>query len=768
MSSERHVDDSGYIAHIREDGAEEEVAVHLSEVAKMASGFGGSFDAAESARAIGCLHDIGKYSQEFQRRIRDEGPKVDHSTAGAFELAKKNMWWLSYCVAGHHGGLLDGESPYTDSTQRDRLRKAAAGKIPTYRNEASEKVLDSCIDTEKCIQEFEKKTKTFYAAGQQASAFSASFFIRMCFSCLVDADFLCTESFMQGESREPVPTEGLDVIARRYEERISAFYPPKTALDALRCAVSDECASAGRNLQPGLFTLTVPTGGGKTLAVMRFALQHACKFGMGRIIVAEPFTSIIEQNAEKYRQYLDGEDTENVLEHHSNFDFDAFDEDPLRKNLRLASENWDMPIVVTTNVRLFESLFAARTSRCRKLHNIANSVIVLDEAQAIPLDEMKACVRALSELIANYNCSVVLCTATQPALDMLFQNYGIKAHEIAANRDELFEKLRRVSYENVGRLSDQELADRLCRHDQVLCIVNSRAQARNVAIALKGLCESESIYHLSTLMYPAHREQVLEAIVERLKNELPCRVVSTSLIEAGVDLDFPTVYRAMAGLDSIVQAAGRCNRENRHPYSESMVYLFEPVGNPETGRRYRIPAITEKNKGIAEIAVPELQVVGQRSDFGSLQYIRRYFRNLMALSLKLDKNKTEKVLNDLGIATVFKVRLGMGGEMMCPSISFRTAEEEFKFIDDSSTPVAIPDKAIAEEIKRVECGVATRNDIRRIGRYSVPIYEQTLKDMLNAGKVERIEQLYVLTDLRWYTEDFGLDCSNVQGEGMFW
>ena len=301
---------------------------------------------------------------------------------------------------------------------------------------------------------------------------------------------------------------------------------------------------------PGFFSLTVPTGGGKTYASLLFALEHAVKRDARRVVYAVPYTSIIEQNARVFRDVL-GE--RSVLEHHANFDFD-FDEEvesyksgDAKTALRRASENWDARIVVTTNVQFFESLYANRTSRCRKLHNIANSVIVLDEAQMVPTKQLLPCLRALIELVANYGCSVVLCTATQPAFNGMLGRKGFAVREIAPAPSELFKKLKRVSYRFDGVLGDDDLAARLADRDQSLCIVNSRKQARR----LHELLDGEGSYHLTTLMHPVHRERVLNEIRQRLREGRTCRVVATSLIEAGVDVDFPVVYRALAGVDSM-------------------------------------------------------------------------------------------------------------------------------------------------------------------------------------------------------------------------
>lgn len=772
MGENLSISEGPCIAHLREDGVEELVETHLSEVSNLAAKFSREFGAEQSGRALGLVHDVGKFSHEFQKRILNEGPKVDHSTAGAYELVQVDVPWLAYCAAGHHSGLLDWESPSTDSTLYARLRKAASGWIPKYRSQDCDAVLAKLPPKESLQDELRQKAtncpkvEVHGISKALQRSFSISFFVRMCFSCLVDADFLCTEKFMQGRARETVPVDSLETLRERFERKISVFYPPCGELNMLRCSVSDNCQEAGITMKPGVFSLTVPTGGGKTLASMRFALQHACSNGMNRIIFAEPYTAIIEQTAAKFREYLDSDSTENILEHHSNFNFDALDDDPLRKNLRLASENWDMPIVVTTNVQLFESLFASGTSRCRKLHNITNSVIILDEAQAIPLENVDACIRVLVELVNNYHCSIVLCTATQPAFDEQFAQYGLTVREITKNRDELFASLGRVTYKNLGCLSDDSLMSRLAMTEQVLCVVNSRAQAKNIANGLMGRCDQESVFHLSTLMYPAHRKRMLKRINERLLTGLPCRVVSTSLIEAGVDLDFPVVYRALAGLDSIVQAAGRCNREGKRPSKSSLVYVFTSGANPDTGKPYRLPEDVKKRAGITSSTVSVSKDTSV--DYGSLENIRRYFLNLESLyrsALHYERN----ALEDLSVGINTKNNFGPNGNATaCCAIQFDSADKDFKFIDDKSTSVIVPDDDIEDEVFRVKNGIASRGDLRRISRYSVSVYQHTLETLVQAGRVEQSNGAYILSSMQWYSDKTGLDCGDQQGEGMFW
>lgn len=733
-----------FVSHKTEDGRIEYVCDHLREVAEMAAEFARHFGAEGWARTAGMAHDIGKYSPEFQNRILRGGHKVDHSTAGAYELFEHlNAKLLAYCVAGHHGGLPDGGSPVdvsSGSTLLSRIKGAREGGLPDHHAFAGEVELPIAGKL------------AFRTPPDPKDGFALAFLTRMVFSCLVDADFLCTERFMQGGAREQLSVEGLDVLCERLEAKIASFYPPKTELNETRCNLLDACSRAAEEA-PGVFSLTVPTGGGKTYASMRFALRHALAdgHGMRRVIYAVPYTSIIEQNAAVFREVL-GE--RNVLEHHANFDFDDVGEDG--NALRLAAENWDAPIVVTTNVQLFESLFANKTSRCRKLHSIAGSVIVLDEAQMLPTKQLLPCVRALAELVKRYGCTVVLCTATQPSLGELFERFDCPVREIAPDPQRLYERLRRTTYCFDGAVEDEDLASRLAANDQVLCVVNSRKQAKRLYdLMIAASNEADGVFHLSTLMHPVHRERVLKEVRRRLRNGEACRVVSTSLVEAGVDVDFPVVYRALAGIDSVVQCAGRCNREGRRDAQESVVHLFEPA------EPYALPADVRQKAELARQVLRNAGVGmdggGGSYDIGSLEVIAAYFDQLH--EIRRDRLDASAALADLALLRV------SGG---APCIPFKSVAEHFRMIEEGSHSVIVPDPDIADAISEVKAGRVMRGTMRRLARYSVGLYDNDLKALASAHSVELLEgDMYVLLDCELYHEDTGLDASDAGGKGLF-
>ena len=505
-----------YLAHIASDGREQTVAAHLQETAALCSSFAAEFGQAQRGAFLGMAHDIGKNSDAFQKRLLG-GPRVDHATAGALECAKRGESEMACCVVGHHGGMPDFGNPNTDypgaPTCTGRIKKAQTGNIPPYHWEGE-------------LPSPGKKPPL-------DNLYSISMWTRMMYSCLVDADFLNTESFMA----ETVPLrsgyDSLPELLRRLNDYIAPWFPGNTELNRNRCAILSACLRQASRPR-GIYSLTVPTGGGKTVSSLAFGLKHAVENGMKRVIYVIPYTSIIEQNAQVFRDIL-GES--NVVEHHSGVSYDDEDEtNPNNHFQRLASENWDAPVIVTTAVQFFESLYSNRPSQCRKLHNIANSVVIFDEAQMIPTCHLLPCVGAMASLVSQFRSTIVLCTATQPVLTDLFRRFypQVQIQELCPQVGDYFQKFQRVTYRDGGFLSEDALAAELQQHNQVLCIVNTRKAAQS----LYALLPQDGRFHLSTLMYPAHRRQVLDTVRQRLKEGLPCRVVSTSLIEAGVDVDF--------------------------------------------------------------------------------------------------------------------------------------------------------------------------------------------------------------------------------------
>lgn len=666
-----------YVTHKRDDGTYQSLLAHLQGVAQRAEVFAGAFGAQEHARRIGLLHDIGKYSHAAQAHQRDPEhvAKVDHATAGA-QVAGNDYRdaCAAFAIAGHHGGLPDKGSRASnaeDGTLMGRLKKPLQGKLnyAAWKTEVQTPPSGNVLPP------------AWQTIDKRQAPFAQAMYTRMLFSCLVDADYLDTEAFMkQGAVQRGGQVTMAELLARVQAHVAPWLAHPQGEINQARCDVLRTCLRGGEQ-QPGLYTLTIPTGGGKTVSSLAFALSHAVAHGMERVIYVVPYTSIIEQNAQVFRNILGDE---HVLEHHANVEIDPEDESPLR----LATENWDAPVIVTTAVQFFESLYAARTSRCRKLHNISRAVIVLDEAQMLPIPYLRPCVNALVELTRRYGSSVVLCTATQPSLNGLIGEYapGVVPREIFPDTRRLQQVFQRTSFVMEGRTDPEILAEQLSGQEQVLCIVNSRRHAQEIY----RLLPEDGRFHLSTLMTPDDRQRVLDEIRRCLKTGQCCRVISTSLVEAGVDLDFPSVWREMAGLDSILQAAGRCNREGKRPRAESRVHVFAFE---------KTPRIFMQNVAATEAALNRWE------DPASPQAIRTYFDELLMM-------KGRDHLDDKNIL------------QKCAQGYFRQVEQDFRLIDSETIPVYIPTEKNRPLLDALRVGEIDRAGLRKLGRSAVNVYPQ--------------------------------------------
>ncbi|MDL2267748.1 CRISPR-associated helicase Cas3', partial [Desulfovibrio sp. OttesenSCG-928-G15] len=600
-----------YYAHSAKHLPEEKwhlLQVHLSDVAALAKTFASSFHCGQAAWICGILHDIGKYSEEFQRRLRG-GKRVDHSLAGALEaqsyLNNKAVGnFFAHIISAHHTGLANGVNSVdsdetTGLTLHNRLCKKSS--IPLYDAWLQEITLPPCPSIQKLfppVKDVQEAPLTFY------------FWCKMLFSCLIDADCLDTERAL---SPEKAVLRGRYPALEEIKQAVDASLAQKAAtatdtfLNRRRANVLEKCRQAAEQ-EKGFYSLTVPTGGGKTLSSLAFALDHAIAHKLRRIIYVIPYTSIIEQTADVFRAAFGPELEHAVVEHHCNAFVEkeavsASSADSMEDLRTLAWENWDAAIIVTTSVQFYESLFAASKSSCRKLHNISESVIILDEAQTLPIRYLRPCLASLQQLVTYYNSTVVLCTATQPNLGKTqWLREGLSnVRDIIDDPQTLFSDLKRVSIQNIGELSTPSLAAELARHPQVLCIVNTREQARATCEELMN--RNLYPFHLSTWMYPKHRKAVFQDIREKLTNNLPCIVVATSLIEAGVDISFPVVYRAISGIDSIAQAAGRCNREWKEPVG--VTYVFEPEGKTQGEQNRRIKSGKKVLRSFSDILMPD-------------------------------------------------------------------------------------------------------------------------------------------------------------------
>lgn len=739
---------------------------HLAAVGSMAERNAQPFGGELLARAMGLLHDIGKCSAKYQAYIRrpmtDGGPKgPDHSTAGAkqayatYGLAGRLM---GFGIAGHHSGLMNGDG-HEGGSLTSRLGKDVEPYIGWEEHAIG---LPSLSELQASLKRPQKNLIEEH--------FSTSFLARMLFSCLVDADFLETEAFY---ARGTPPQRGGSLLLehlQKVRDFLARHRRQDTEVNRLRSHILDY-ANAKASLAPGLFTLTVPTGGGKTLTSLSFALEHAALHGLRRVIYAIPFTSIIEQVAAVFRDDIGLGDA--VLEHHASFDWDqkrppSDDKEEegasgLAK-LRRDAENWDAPIVVTTAVQFFESLFAARTSKARKLHNLANSVIVLDEAQSIPVHLLRPCMAAIEELARNYGTSVILCTATQPALRQQDEALPLRKdgkvdglhipedRELAPDPSMLYQKLRRVAVEWLrDPVDDEVIAGRFADQAQMLCIVNSRAHAQALFGQIDGMAGAAQ---LTTLMCAQHRSEVLADLRQKLKIGRPVRLVSTSLIEAGVDISFPEVWRAAAGLFSVAQAAGRCNRNGE------LGALGEAFGRTVlfTSAQHKTPPVIES------FYEPARTVLHQNWDDPlGLEAVRAYYTELYwrrghdALdAARLPNGDRYSILTNLARSP---------GKMIWP---FADVAQAFRMIDDVMDPVIIPyDDKVERDIDALRgAPVPPAGVTRRLQRYVVPVPSRVRAAMIAVGAVQLIkpdeygDRFAVLANGSLYDAQAGLRLDN--------
>jgi CRISPR-associated endonuclease/helicase Cas3 len=690
---------------------------HLMNTSQIAEAFAAEFGASKWGRIVGLWHDLGKYDPKFQNKLmvangyeahlETKTGRVIHSQAGG-HLAQLKCWKgidriVSWLIMGHHAGLADWSTDISAG-------KALEPKMRTPHSSAEILKLAPATITDQNPPAAPKPL---------LNKADISFFIRMLFSCLVDADFLDTEAFMNKAlseiRRQTYPT--IQELLALFDEYIDALCEEaeSTPVNAVRSEVLSQCRTKALE-DSTVFSLTVPTGGGKTLSSLAFALKHAVECGKRRIIYVIPFTSIIEQTADVFRRIPGFGNA--VLEHHCNVSRDDDSEASLRS--RLAAENWDAPLIVTTSVQFFESLYANRTSRCRKLHNIANSVIIFDEAQCFPPGLLRPIVFTIKELHRHYGVTPVLCTATQPVLtrpdqfDFQFKEAFDFVTEIAAAPERLATDLKRVEVETFNGIlkpvTYSEIADAIVQEEQsVLCIVNSKVDCRTLA----GLLPKEQTVHLSTSMCAAHRLKKFDSIKKRLKHvDQPLYVISTSLVEAGVDLDFPVVYRALSGLDSIAQAAGRCNREGLLPGLGRTV-VFEPPSQP----RY-----------VAESAAIAREYLdkGNLEDLFSPENFRSYFK-LRYWQLG------DRALDEKGILGLLSGHL---------DYYFHTAAQRFEMINsDWQAPIIVPYENALDLASRLERETwHYRELLRRLQRYTINLPSQIHRRLIDEGYAREIAQ----------------------------
>jgi CRISPR-associated endonuclease/helicase Cas3 len=812
-----------YIAHIRKDGGIPQcLEDHLLGVAAKAKSLAVKLNLAPQGELIGLLHDLGKYSNEFQTYLKsavglinqDEDEfvdarglkgKVDHSTAGAQlvweELSKQGViggiagQFLALCIVSHHSGLIDCLSSNTDKPVEDIFtRRISKRDDHTHLREAMSK-MDALIG--KRFRELSSMPSLIggiedsirkIVHGEKVEAiirFKVGLLVRSLFSCLIDADRIDTADFEKpsaGRYRLNRQYTQWPLLIERLEKHLQGF-TLRNPVDEIRRNISDHCRD-GAIRNKGAYTLTVPTGGGKTLASLRFALHHAERYKMDRVIHVIPYTSIIDQNAKVVRDILEPTKDDRgrvVLEHHSNL---TAEQQGWKE--KMLTENWDAPVVFTTSVQLLEALFGGGTRGARRMHQLANAVLIFDEIQTLPVNCVHLFCNAMNFLVEHCGSTVVLCTATQPLLNSVDASKGAlkftENGELMPGVKELFDDLKRVEVLNrrkPGGWTVEEITqlalDEVVQSDSCLVIVNTKKSAQ----ALYRLCREATgvqSFHLSTSMCPSHRKEILETIRKLLDEQSPVLCVSTQLIEAGVDVDFGAVIRYTAGLDSIAQAAGRCNRNGKQK---------DAGGNSKAGRVHVVNPAMENvdrlqdircGKGITERLLDDVEAGSE--DFGGNligpKAIERYFEYFFfARHQEMDYpvsaqtvGRNDTLLNLLSSNSLAMDEYGRNYGTV-PNIylrqSFMSAARAFKVIDAPTRGIIVPYGEAGRDLVNDLCSAFAVEKqfglLRLAQQYTVNVFPQDLEKLQKAGAVHEIQKdvdILYLSDARYYDQTFGL------------
>lgn len=814
------IEENDLIAHRRErDGEEQSLITHLDETSQLAEGFAAKVGLPEIGRILGLMHDLGKASKEFQNYLRsaqglknpDEDDyidfksmkgKIDHSTAGAQlvdqKLAGRGLegkvlaQYLALALASHHSGLIDCLKPSGENNYERRMTK---DDMDTHLSEARRKLPEIEIILDKILtRPIEKHFyQTVFQAMTEASDskdtrwFKRGLLARFLLSCLLDADRLNTADF-ENPGNEAIRNYGIylpwELLIERLEAKFSEFAQSLAEMEhgsrpwevnRLRAEVAKSCLEFAAKSK-GIYQLTVPTGGGKTLSSLRFALHHAQEHKMDRVFYIVPYITIIDQNADEVRKILEKEEGGKVvLEHHSNF----LPEADTRHRYYLLTENWDAPIVFTTQVQFLEALFGSGTRDPRRMHQLANSVIILDEVQTIPVKTTHMFTTALQFLTQTCGSTILLCTATQPPFDRLDNPYRelkiTQERHIIQNEAELFEKLKRVEVNDArrpGGSRNSEIADlaerALKEKGSVLLVVNTRASAQSMYQEIDARQLGAEISHLSTNMCPAHRVDVLDKIKAKLEAKGPVICVSTQLIEAGVDIDFGAVIRALAGLDSIAQSAGRCNR---HGIREGLGSVFVVNLREENlGRLEDIKIASEHAQRVLDDFHDNPEDLG--SDRIGLQAIAAYYGYYYAsrkdkMDYPVSKNssigKDDNLFNLLSMNTS-SLSAYMAMHQSAPGIllrqSFRSAASEFRVIDSPTRGVVVPYKDGVEIITDLCSAFALeeqRKLLKKAQRYSINLFSHQFDRLMRTGAIYEVQAgagIYYL-DEQFYSKELG-------------
>lgn len=711
-----------YIGHKSDDGRKQLLLDHLNGTAKLCRENANGF-LEDIAEFTGKIHDIGKYTSDFQKRINNEANiRVEHSICGSKEIAKispKSYFpMIEYCIAGHHSGLPDGGTKADseeDSTLYGRMKRKT-GDYSAYKNELKlefpkddlQKLFDDC-KTSRDIPEMIERY---------------SFFTRYLFSCLTDADFIDTERFVFPDTDRNMGGDFQKAYDRVYE-RLNSF-KVITPLQKARGIIQEQVYKSVES-NANVYTLNMPTGSGKTLSSIRAALKTAIKNKKKRIIYVIPYVSIIEQTAKVFEDIFG--DVLPVLQHHSNYDFDDnsinYDENEISsEKLKRACENWDAKLIITTNIQFFESMYHYKGSRLRKLHNLSDSVIIFDEIHMLPTEYIQPCLRAIGYVTKYLNSTAILMSATIPNYDAFIERYmrGIKI-ENAVKDKSLFDVFDKCKYEYIGRCELTQVVEKAQKYDNALIIVNKKKTAKD----LYDMCCGNK-YHLSTYMTPLHRSKIIREIKKDIVNGISTTVISTSLIEAGVDLDFKAVFRENAGIDNILQSGGRCNREGKMDKGD--VFVFETDG------------------GSKEIQLKSNITRDLFDEFDNIscdKCIEEYYNRLFEFNdVQIDRGTITSI---------------MGGNLKVDGIPFRTYAENFKFIKNQVIGIVIPCDENKELIEQLRYGRLSVK--RKLQQYSASVHIWEFEEMIKEGIAEQLDcGVCILTNTDYYKPDVGLTLKN--------
>lgn len=810
-----------FVAHRREkDGEAQTLRSHLLRAAIYTGQFADKIGLKEAGRILGLLHDLGKASEDFQNYIQsatgkndpdaDEyvdakelKGKIDHSSAGAQliykTLSKKGTegiiaaQFLSLCIASHHSGLIDcltpsGEDNFTRRIEKSKT-KTHLDEALSYLNDEEKRKLLNLVSSDKIVNQVIDKIKSLKEKNdsKETLMFKYGLLVRFLFSCLIDADRLNTADFEFPRNikiRNYGKYCSWDILLERFNTKLQEFENKieRNEVDNLRDEVSKECFNFSKKPK-GLYQLTVPTGGGKTLSSLRFALNHANQHKMDRIFYVIPFTSIIDQNADEVRKILEDKDKNGnyldriVLEHHSNL---TPEEETKRQNL--LAENWDAPIVFTTQVQLLETLFGSGTRSVRRMHQLANSVIIFDEVQTIPVRCVHLFNVALRFLVNNCNSTIILCTATQPLLDKIEpvqRSLSISdGQKMIRNENELFKKLKRVNVidrrKTIGGWAEDEVAslvhDELMETDSVLIIVNKKDSAR---MLYQKLSENKStdIFHLSTNMCPAHRLHVLSYVKVRLEKKLPVVCVSTQLIEAGVDIDFGTVIRYMAGLDSITQAAGRCNRNGRRE-KPGKVYIVNPENESldklkdiKIGANDADRVLREFKDNPNTFDNDILSIIAMKRFYKYYFYDRNNEMSYPISAKNTSIGREDNLFNLLALNSIsdqgyLRIHQNTSSSMLLKQ-SFQSAAKAFYAIDSPTRGVIVPFGTEGEDTINKLCDAVMLEKqyklLKTAQRFTVNLYPYEFEDMEKKRAIREVQKdsgIYYM-DYQYYSNEFG-------------